>query len=211
MIKNIVSDLGGCLIICDFKYVVDGLAKYSLLSDEKILKIIERGNDFRDYQKGLISSEIFYRRMKEKINFEGSFETFKKIWMEQLFSVNKEYAKLCVDLLKRGYKIYCLSNINELHWKKISNNFCEMEIFHRCFLSYQMKKIKPFLEIYEEIIIKTEGLPHEFIMIDDKEENIKGAKKAGMHALLYDWKKHAEFAQMISKLLLKNSPILLKK
>lgn len=130
MIKNIVSDLGGCLFLCNFEYLAKNLAKQSSLNSEKIEKIITRGSDYKDYEKGLISSEIFYKRMKEKINFRSSFEVFKKIWMDQFFSVNKEYAKIILNLLKKGYKIYCLSNINELHWKKITSDFYEMALFH---------------------------------------------------------------------------------
>lgn len=61
-----------------------------------------------------------------------------------------------------------------------------------------MKKIKPTSEIYEEMIIKTEGLPHEFLFIDDKEENIKGAEKAGMRALLYHHEEHNEFLEKMN-------------
>lgn len=206
MIKNVVSDLGGCLFFCDFKKVTEGLAKQSWLNGARIYKEMDWGNDYKDYEKGLINSETFYKKIKEKINFKNSFETFKKIWIEEIiFSVNKEYAKLCLAFLKKGYKIYCLSNINELHWKKISEDFFEMELFHGCFLSFQMKKTKPSPEIYEEVITKIKSRPNEFLFIDDRKENVEGAKKAGMRALLYNYKKHAEFTKKISKLLEKNN------
>ena len=198
MIRNIVSDLGGCLFLCDFKHIAERLAKQSSSSEEKIEKMITRGKDYKDYEKGIISSEIFYLRMKEKINFRGSFELFKKIWMEQFFSVNPEYAKLLINLLKLDYKIYCLSNINELHWKKITNDFYEMAFFHGCFLSFKMKKIKPDLEIYKEIIEKIKDPTQKFLFIDDKEKNLKGAKKAGMHSLLYHREKHDEFLEKMN-------------
>lgn len=201
MIKNIVSDLGGCLFLCNFKHIAEGLAEQSSLSWGKIEKIITQGSDYKDFEKGLIIPEIFYKRMKEKIKFRNSFEVFKKIWMEHFFLVNKEYAKILLNLLKNGYKIYCLSNINEMHWKAITSNFYEMAFFHGCFLSFQMKKVKPHLEIYEEMVIKTGNEPDKSLFIDDKEENIKGAKKAGMRALLYCHKKHAEFEKTISDLL----------
>lgn len=197
MIKNIVSDLGGCLFLCDFKHIAENLTKHSLLNVERVLKIIDQGNDYKDYEKGLIGSETFYRKIREKIDFRDSFKVFKKIWMGHIFSVNAEYAKLCFNLLKRDYKIYCLSNINELHWEKLTNVFHEMALFHGCFLSFKMKKAKPNLEIYEEIITKIGGKPNEFIFIDDRKENVEGAQKAGMHALLYRHKKHDEFVKTI--------------
>ncbi|MEK7596060.1 MAG: HAD-IA family hydrolase [Patescibacteria group bacterium] len=202
MIKNIISDLGGCLFFCDFKSATEKLAEYSSLSGKMIFeKIDSKNEDYKNFIKGLISPEIFYKKIKEKINFNNSFETFKKIWMEQLFSVNKEYAKLCIVLLKSGYKIYCLSNIDEMHWKKITGDFYEMDFFHGCFVSYQMKKIKPATEIYEEVITKIKGQPDEFLFIDDRKENVEGARKTGMYALLYRHKEHDEFVKTIELLL----------
>lgn len=52
--------------------------------------------------------------------------------------------------------------------------------------SYTVKQIKPDLEIYETLLNQYRLKPDECVFIDDRMENIEGAKKAGIHGICFE-------------------------
>ena len=70
--------------------------------------------------------------------------------------------------LRKRYKVYLLSNINDTLWQKSISQMNQLgystdEMFDEVFLSYAMRKEKPSVEIYEEMTQKT-GLNLPLIM-----------------------------------------------
>ena len=109
-------------------------------------------------------------------------KVFEKTYME-----NKEVFSLIELLKKNGYKIGFLSNT-----EVPSMNF----FFHRAYnifdvIIFSCKEgfTKPDKRIYQIAIQRLGVHPHEAIMIDDKRENVVGAKKSGLigvHFINYD-------------------------
>lgn len=52
--------------------------------------------------------------------------------------------------------------------------------------SYTVRQIKPDLEIYETLLNQYRLKPDECVFIDDRMENIEGAKKAGIHGICFE-------------------------
>ena len=50
-------------------------------------------------------------------------------------------------------------------------------------ISYEIKKLKPYPEIYQHLLQKYNLIPEECLFFDDRAENTEGARKQGIHAI----------------------------
>jgi len=97
-----------------------------------------------------------------------------------------------LDLMKQlgaSYGIYILSNTNELHLEWV-NEFLQVRrqvpsfdhIVDYALYSHHARSRKPQAEIYRELLERTGISADSAIFFDDKPENIKAAKEAGISA-----------------------------
>ena len=60
------------------------------------------------------------------------------------------------------------------------------KVFKKCFLSYEMKALKPS-EAFYKAVVEQIGLPAEqMIFIDDSQKNVDGSIEAGLPAAYYE-------------------------
>ena len=84
-------------------------------------------------------------------------------------------------LTSKGVKIYLLSNLHELCYDEIKEEF-DLSIFEKMFLSYEMGCVKPDPIIYQKVIEEIGDDPKNMYFFDDKEKNVLAAQKEGMNA-----------------------------
>lgn len=88
--------------------------------------------------------------------------------------------------LSKNYKVGCLSNTNEVHWHKLCDVDKIDKLFKYVFVSHLIHEIKPDQEIYNYAIKLLNVPPEEIAFFDDRQENVDGAKKAGISAFKID-------------------------
>ena len=91
--------------------------------------------------------------------------------------------------LRKRYKVYLLSNINDTLWQKSVSLMKQLgystdELFDEVFLSYAMRKEKPAAEIYEEMTQQTGLNPATTLYFDDRAENAEAGKRFGFQSVL---------------------------
>ena len=99
-----------------------------------------------------------------------------------------------IDLLRKlseKYDIYMLSNNNPIATKRAEEMFREggfsMENdFKKCYISYQMKMLKPSAEFYKAVIDDIALPAEEMLFIDDSQKNVDAAIAAGLPAIYYE-------------------------
>ena len=118
-----------------------------------------------------------------------SFEDVKSSFPERdhawalLLGKESEVIDLMIDL-KKYYKIWLLSNTNPKHIKdELDNKYVFPHLVDGAIYSFDVGLRKPDELIYQKSCEKANVLPHECVFIDDLKENIKGAKKVGLHGL----------------------------
>jgi glucose-1-phosphatase len=90
------------------------------------------------------------------------------------------------DLLASAKKcaaIGCLSNTNELHWKRMVSTMDFIHLFDFTFPSHLTGRLKPDSDAYVLAAAQIGIQPDEVLFLDDNRINIEGAKKAGMDAV----------------------------
>lgn len=84
-----------------------------------------------------------------------------------------------IQQLRRNHRVSCLSNSNELHWKKF-NSFAG--IFDIALSSHQLGITKPHREIFYRAIDILAVSPEQIIFFDDSLPNVQVASELGMKA-----------------------------
>lgn len=188
MITTVIFDMGGVLIDLDLHALVEAFMKIAAPSMKAMSAqdMLGNGGDspLNAYEKGLISTEEYLdatlRDCREGVTREevanATFAILKTIPQPRLDAIRK--------LREKGYTVYLLSNIQDLHWTRINEMMGGWEqYFDKVFLSHEMHMVKPDDRIYEAVAEATALVPADTLYIDDVEANVEGGRRAGWQAI----------------------------
>lgn len=137
-----------------------------------------------EYEKGEISSQEYFNYITKLLNISWNFESFERGWNNIYIGINSQIAFL-LKRLKKNYKLYLLTNTNELHancWKK--NYLDILNLYDGIFSSYKLHSHKPEPKIYKDVLKEIDIDPKYVLFVDDNKENILGAKNVGIDGIL---------------------------
>ncbi|WP_162555781.1 HAD family hydrolase [Reichenbachiella versicolor] len=186
-INTIIFDLGGVIIDLDEEATVKALTQLSDLPSTQVLEAYQSALVFKEYEKGLISSDKFRSEIRFLLKSTNSDSQVDFAWNAMLGNIPIERLNL-MSRLRKNYQVMVLSNTNAIHerafnkiienvsGKKNLNDFAD-----KVFFSHELNLRKPDIEIYEKIIEISDINPNRAIFLDDKLENLKGAEKAGLN------------------------------
>lgn len=143
--------------------------------------------------------EKVYNKMKEDFQLTGTFQDFLKIYEEKF--ANIKYYQDIVEL-EHELGTYCqigiLSNLLPIDKKRL-NKQINISKYDYLFLSYELGLEKPNPIIYKTITEKVKLKPENILLIDDKEKNIKAAKKAGWNGFVANGKEYNKMKEACLK------------
>ncbi len=184
-IKHLIFDMGNVLM----RYDPEVPLREYVSSEEArnlIRKELFQGPEWVERDRGTISREEMYESVAKRIP-EQYHEELKKcvygwnICMEPL----EESVKLCEDARKWGYQTYVLSNAAADEFYRYFPKFSPLEAFEGVMISSDVHLIKPDVRIYECLLEKYQLNPEECLFLDDREDNVEGARKAGMQSMVF--------------------------
>jgi len=185
-IKNLIFDLGG--VILDLS-VDDTLRSFSTLSGiekSKVEQLYASSPGFESYEKGEISDDAFRDFVRNLYKIDASDEELDSSWNAMLLGFPLKKLQL-LETLKTKYRVYLLSNTNNIHLHYINRTLLSKSIhpslddfFHRAFYSYKMKMRKPDEGIFNQVLEQENLLPEQTLFLDDNLSNVKGASKVGI-------------------------------
>lgn len=180
MIKNIVLDMGNVLLDFNPEFVMN-----TFCSSEEEKDVIRRelfnGPEWALGDRGDFSDKDRFGLVKVRVP-EKYHEALKKcadnwdICMEPLNGARE----FCELVKSKGYGIYVLSNASDLFYEYFPR-FLPLDFFNGVFVSSDYHMLKPDLEIYETFLKKYGLNAEECLFIDDRKDNIEGAKRAGLN------------------------------
>lgn len=142
----------------------------------------------KSYSCGEISSSEFYGHAKKLLKIPVDFETFRYYW-NHIFWENGGMDELLARL-KGKYRLYLLSNTNEMHFEYIKENYPILRHFDRMFPSHEMGCRKPDRAIYRKVLREIKTSPGACLFIDDQPAFLEGARKAGIHGIRFRSREH---------------------
>ncbi len=183
MIEVIIFDLGNVILKFDHMISCRKLSQISKLSAQEIYDIIFSSGLERLYDEGKISTEDFFKEISNKLGLDIYLTEFKLIWQD-IFRLNKGIRKLLL-CLKEKYKLFLLSNTNEIHFEFARDKFDVLNLMDEYILSYKVGVTKPNPQIFHEALKKSKVEASKCIYIDDIKEHVESASKIGMKGILF--------------------------
>lgn len=182
MIKNLIFDAGGVLIGYRWEEMFSEKGISSNIAN-RIGDGIFHEEGWNKFDAGLITLEEIVDDFCNK-NKDIEKETRWFIDNAILMRVKRPrvYEKLRI-LKEKGYKLFVLSNYSKRLFDLHLNDIGVRELMDGEVISYQIHKLKPEQEIYDELINRYSLNRDECIFFDDREENVNAAIKYGINAV----------------------------
>lgn len=188
-IDKIIFDLGKVLV----KFNVRNLFR-------KILKTEKEIDYFLNYVctwEWHIKQDLVQDTSKASINlikkypkYQEAIEAFYGRFLDMIEGVYEENLQLALNLKKKGYPIYILSNFPGDQFDKFEKANSFVNYFDGKIISGHVGLAKPDIKIYQLAIEQFDLIPEKSLFIDDKIENTQGANKVGIKTIhLQDPKK----------------------
>jgi putative hydrolase of the HAD superfamily len=177
----LLFDLGGVLIE---NAVFDSLRNLlkAPVSDTVLRQRWLSSSAVRRFETGTISPNEFSVFFIEEWRINLTAEAFLKefiSWPKGFYP----YAKQTLDLLRKKYRIGCLSNSNELHWEKFNGFNNEFDI---AISSHIIGVVKPDKPAFRKALEICDALPEDVCFFDDSLSNVQAAREIGMRSYLVD-------------------------
>jgi glucose-1-phosphatase len=184
MIRAVISDLGKVILWFDNSVFYRKMTAYCPYSVEEIRQIVHQSAEFIGlFDTAKITPVEFYARAVARLAARVSYEDFFAAYRD-VFSLNQT----ALDVLKRlrgKCRLILLSNTDVVRFAFIKSGFPEILIFDDYVLSFEVGIMKPNPEIYRHALRKAGVSGQEAVLIDDLEENIRGAEAVGLEGIVY--------------------------
>ncbi len=184
-IKNIILDFGGVLCELHRQKCIDAFEALGFKGVEYIVSKTHSTGPFTELELGNISTSDFHDNIRTYLYEHVTNQNIDDAWMLMLGTI-PDYKKELLLRLKQDYRLFLLSNTNDIHWP-----FAKREIwpykenqledyFERVFLSYEMHLCKPDPAIFKKVLAETNIKAEETIFIDDSPLSVEAAAQLGI-------------------------------
>jgi HAD superfamily hydrolase (TIGR01509 family) len=181
-IQNIVFDIGNVLMNWDPKGIYKNLFGKNDYYDHPLSKIVG-GEVWLELDRGTIELDAAIEKLSILNEPYGKeIDKFIREAPEHIHPI-METVDFAIKYKKMGFNIYLLSNFPEYGYKIIRNRFDFFNQFHGAIISWEVKAIKPELEIYNILLKKYQLIPENTLFIDDLEANIRAAEVLGIKGI----------------------------
>jgi len=191
-VKNIIFDFGGVILNIDNKLAEKSFERLGLKKFDQLYSQAAQKELFDELETGLISPDMFRKKIRNYISSDVSDLQIDNAWNSMLLDLPEERIEL-LEKLKPKYRLFLLSNTNEIHFAKFSaymrNKFRRdlfSGLFEKAYLSFEVKMRKPNVEIFEHVLNQSGLKGDETLFIDDSFQHIEGAKKVGLRAVFLE-------------------------
>lgn len=190
MIKTIIFDIGN--VLADFtweqKYRSLGFTEDVL---ERVSKATVLSKDWDEYDRGILTDEeILSRFIQNDPEIEAAIRLSQEHF-KGLVSRNDYAISWIRELKDKGFQVLYLSNFSRKAHVECADALDFMAYTDGGIMSYTVKCIKPEAQIYQLLIDKYQLIPEECVFFDDRQENLDGARKAGIRTILFQNKEQA--------------------
>lgn len=188
MLENIIFDLGGVLLKIEM-----GKTKSSFIDlgwkEEEWKGVGPLGSLlFENLEIGVDTPIQFRENIRKILPGNPTDDEIDQAWNAMLIDFPEDIVSY-LSLLKRRFKLYLLSNTNELHLQKFNEIFENKfgyplnQLFVKCYFSHEIGFRKPGEDAFETVIKDAKLKPELTLFVDDLKANTETAERLGMQVL----------------------------
>lgn len=183
--KAIIFDLGGVIVNLDQDRTIRSFKRLNIDLDA----VNEKLPVFKQYETGHVNTQTFIQTIKAELKGNASDIEISTAWNNMILDVPAERIEVLKELRKH-YKIFILSNTNELHIQEFIKLF-EIDhpnenwenLFDKIYYSHQIGIRKPNVEAWQHILNENNLKANETIFIDDTSMHFKAAVSLGIKSI----------------------------
>ncbi len=185
-IRNLIFDLGGVVVNISYKNTIERFKNIGFSNFDEIYGQMSQSHVFDKYDKGQILPAEFRHELRKvsKLNFTDN--DFDNAWNAMILDIPSHRIETLKKLGKQ-YKIFLLSNTNEIHlsyfFNYVDTTFGKglfESLFDTLYLSCRMGMRKPDHEIYQKVVADSNLVASESLFIDDTDFNVAAAIETGL-------------------------------
>lgn len=183
-IDSIIFDLGGVLV--DF-HPLKGIQELGF--SEKAQKAFEEqifSGLWEECDRIPYEEEEIRNLFKQRVpGYEAEVDL---LWdnLPVITGVKDDTMNWLENLKERGYHLYVLSNFGKRAFEINSKTYDFLKLMDGKVVSYEIQKCKPEPEIYRELETRFGIEPARAVFIDDRENNVIGARQLGYHGIVFE-------------------------
>ncbi len=179
-------DLGNVLLTFDHQTACEQVGHLVSLPAGRVKDLLFDSGLQTRYEQGALTSRQFYEEFCRTSGTSPQYEAFH-LANSDIFQLNVPIVAIVGHLRSAGSRLGILSNTCEGHWQHVANGRFRIisHYFSVTVLSYELRQFKPDATIYRTAVARAGVEPAQVFFVDDREENVEGACRAGLDAVIY--------------------------
>lgn len=191
-IKNIIFDFGGVLLNLDPSRTATCFSALMGGKNEQIKAYaqLDQKSIFTNYETGKIDTSTFIKAIQEVNPIPTTPQQIEVAWSAMLLDFPAQRIELLKKLRKKGFGVYLLSNINEIHLRDVHIIIQDTlgitdfdSLFDGVYYSHLIGHRKPHQATYKHVLQLAGIKASESVFVDDTAANLVGARQAGLHTI----------------------------
>ena len=182
-IDALFFDIGNVLVRFDLPGMLKDFAWSPGSSAWRVARLVWSRRLVDAVERGGLDGPGLHAAVRAETGFAGDYAAFRRVWCGH-FRLDGA-ASVLFRRLARRRPTYLLSNTNDLHWEYIRRRYAFAREAKGAVLSCAVGARKPEKAIYAAAVAAA-GVPAgRCLFIDDLEENVRGARAAGLRAVRF--------------------------
>jgi len=189
-VSNLIFDFGNVLFDLDLDKIPEKFSALLGADYPSAMERLRRDHFFEMYETGGISTAEFIETLRSCANPPLTDVQVTEAWNAVFLEMPRHRFDLLLHL-RQHYKVFLLSNINDLHERWIADYMVrehgihdfESTYFDGVYYSHLIRLRKPDHTVYEYVLADAELTPEACIFFDDLEINVEAARQLGIHGV----------------------------
>ena len=182
-LRAVVFDIGRVLVSFDVRRAILNLARASETDVARAETALFGADRYRRFARGHVDGAGYHAAFEAALALTGNapapmpFERFRQAWCDMFWPLPGA-PELLRDVAAR-LPTYLCSNTDPLHFEHLFATVPELALARGRALSYEVGAEKPAPEIFAVLTQRFGVRPQETLFVDDRADNIEGARAAG--------------------------------
>lgn len=189
-IRFLYFDLGNVLLTFSNERACQQMGQLARVPAEAVQRLVLEGSPGTSFlwrfERGDVTEEEFYEHFCATLGVRPPRREFEQA-ASDMFAPIPQSLELVERLHAASHRMGVLSNTNPWHWRLVTDGRYHhlTTMFEQIVTSYDARAMKPEPLIYQVAIERAGTRADEIFFVDDRPENVEGARKAGIDAVVY--------------------------
>ena len=184
MITTIIFDFGGVLVDWDPHRMLDAYFGSREKADWFIANICT-GEWNAQMDAGKPFSQGIAELSAEYPEWSTEIQAYFDRWIEMIGGEIPGMLEVMIDLKRKGYKMYGLTNWSAETFCQVRHKFEVFDQLDGMLVSGEEKMLKPDPAFFQLLVDRFNLNPAECLFIDDNQPNVDGARRFGLNAIRF--------------------------